>query len=106
MTSCLHLPSSHKLARSIRVAGLSLVAILVVALADARAARGADCASASACSDAAAWQQAIASDFNNKSVWFRASMKQNFILAKQWNDKATFAFHAGDGTAAAWYKAI
>jgi len=32
--------------------------------------------------------------------------KQDFINAKQWGDKATFAFHAGDATAAQWYKGL
>jgi hypothetical protein len=88
------------------VAALSLVAIFVVMLAGSRAARAADCMSASACSDAAVWQQAVAEDSNNKAAWFRATSKQNFIYAKQWGDKATFAFYAGDATAATWYKAI
>ena len=106
MTSIAHWPSGSAMARSVRVAALSLAAIFVVMLAGSRTARAAECMSATACSDAAVWQQAIADDSNRKSVWFRATSKQNFINAYEWNQKATFAFHAGDANAAAVYKAI
>ena len=95
-----------RMSRSIRMAGLVLAAAFMLSLTGAGQARAADCMSASACSDAAVWQQAIASDSNNKAAWFRATSKQNFINAYEWGQKAIFAFHAGDGTAAVWYKAI
>jgi hypothetical protein len=62
--------------------------------------------SPSACSAAAAWQQAVADDSNNKANWFRATSRQNFINAKEWGDKADWAFRSGDAVAAPWYKAI
>jgi hypothetical protein len=105
MTFITHRPSSA-MARSARVAALSLVAIFAVMLAGTRTAQAADCMSATACSDAAVWQQAFAEDSNNKAAWFRATSKQNFIYAKEWGDKATFAFYAGNATAAAWYKGL
>jgi hypothetical protein len=83
-----------------------VMAAFAVSLAGSSKAKAADCMSASACSDAAVWQQAIADDSNNKSRWFRATSTQNFINAYQWNQKATFAFYAGDANAAAVYKAI
>jgi hypothetical protein len=92
--------------KSIRLLALLLVAAFAVSLTASSHARAAECMSATACSDAAVWQQAIADDSNNKSAWFRATSKQNFINAYEWGQKATFAFYAGDGTAAAWYKAI
>lgn len=106
MISITHRRSSFTMARAVRVAALSLFATCVVMLAGSRAAHAADCMSASACSDAAVWQQAVADDSNSKATWFRATSRQNFINAKEWGDKATFAFYAGDATAAAWYKAI
>jgi hypothetical protein len=86
-------------------AGLALAAAFVLSLSTSAQAQ-AECMSAKACSDAAVWQQALAGDSGNKSTWFRATSKQNFINAYEWGQKATFAFHAGDGTAAVWYKAI
>jgi hypothetical protein len=66
----------------------------------------ADCMTAKDCTTAAEWQTAIADDYQNKANWFAEMARQDFINAKQWGDKATFAFYAGDATAAAWYKAI
>jgi hypothetical protein len=86
-------------------ATLLLFVGLLLALAGSAKAK-ADCMTPDACFSAADWQKAVADDSSNKAAWFRAAAAQNFVDAKQWGDKATFAFHAGDATAAAWYKAI
>jgi hypothetical protein len=92
--------------KPVRLLAVVLAAVFAISLTASSRAQAADCMSAGACSDAAVWQQAIADDSANKATWFRATSKQNFINAYEWGQKATFAFHAGDGTAAAWYKAI
>jgi hypothetical protein len=89
-----------------RKVGLLLALAFVTSLAFAGAARAADCTTASVCFSTAESQRAAADDASNKAAWFRATSQQNFINAKQWGDKATFAFHAGNATAAIWYKAI
>jgi hypothetical protein len=88
------------------MAGLVLAAAFVLSLTGAGQARAADCATAQECYNAATWQRAVADDYSNKAAWFREMSRQNFVSAKEWGDKATFAFHAGDATAATWYKAI
>ena len=89
-----------------RKAGLLLALALVTSLAIASGARAADCTTASVCFSTAESQRDAADDASNKAAWFRATSTQNFVNAKQWGDKATFAFHAGDAVAATWYKAI
>jgi hypothetical protein len=95
-----------RMSKSIRMAGLVLAAVFAVSLAASDQARAADCTTANACFTSAEWQNAVANDDSNKAAWFREMSRQNFISAKEWGDKATLAFHAGDATAAAWYKAI
>jgi hypothetical protein len=85
---------------------LAMIAICAAAFAVAGKAQAAECMTPEACYNAAVWQNAVARDYSNKAAWFRATSKQNFIDAKQWSDKAIFAFHAGDAVAATWYKAI
>jgi hypothetical protein len=87
-------------------AGLAIVASFAAALAISARASADECQTATDCYNAATWQRAVASDYSNKAAWFREMSRQNFIDAKQWGDKATFAFHAGDAVAAAWYKGI
>jgi hypothetical protein len=86
--------------------GALILAFFAIWLAGSSQAKADDCMSAKACSDAAIWQQAVVGDLSNKAAWFRATSRQNFIDAKQWGDKATYAFYAGNATAAAWYKGI
>jgi hypothetical protein len=105
-TQQLAAPRSARLWHSFVLGGLLLAVAFLLSLTATAKAQAADCMSARACSDAASWQNAVADDYSNKSTWFRATSRQNFINAKEWGDKATFAFYAGDGTAAAWYKAI
>ena len=90
----------------VRWLALALIATCGLSLAATDKSRAAACMSAEACLDQAHTQTNQAGEFSNKATWFRATSQQNFINAKQWGDKATFAFHAGDATAAAWYKAI
>jgi hypothetical protein len=85
---------------------LTLIALFGVSLATSGKAQAADCMTSDACFSAAAWQRAVAKDEFNRGVWFRTMSQQNFVDAKQWGDKATFAFYAGNATAAAWYKGI
>jgi hypothetical protein len=91
------------LLRATLVLAVGLLIALVVAGAKAQAA---ECMEMESCGNAADWEKAVSDDYSNKAAWFRATSSQNFVNAKQWGDKATFAFHAGDATAAAWYKAI
>lgn len=58
------------------------------------------------CFNAANWQNAVAENYFAEGVFFREYSKNYFVQAAEWNQKATFAFHAGDATAALWYKAI
>jgi hypothetical protein len=90
---------------SFRRMAIVFVAAFAIWLAGTAVAR-ADCMTAKDCLTASEWQTAIAEDYENKAAWFRATSKQNFINSYQWSQKAIFAFHAGDGTAAVWYKAI
>jgi len=86
-------------------AGLLLAVALVMSLATSARAQ-AECMTASACFTSAEWRQAIADDYFNQGVWFREHSKQYFGLAYEWNQKATFYFHAGNATAATWSKAV
>ena len=85
---------------------LGLIAICGTSLVFVGRAQAADCMTPDACYNAAVWQNAVAKDYFNQGVWFREQSKQYFGLAYEWNQKATFAFHAGDAVAATWYKAI
>lgn len=102
----------HALSVGSRASRLALrlaVALFVtfgISLAASQQAQAAECGTSRACFDAAVWQREIARDYFNKGVWFREHSKQHFGQAYEWNQRATFAFHAGDATAAAWYKAI
>lgn len=94
---------SHSVARS----GLMLAVAFVLSLtATTTRAEATDCTTANACFTAAQWERAIANDYFQKGVWFREMSRQNFVSAKEWGDKATFAFYAGDATAAQWYKTL
>jgi hypothetical protein len=97
---------SGRLRHSIALGGLLLAVAFLLSLTATSKAQAADCMTANECVNSAQWLKAIADDYNNKAAWFRATSRQNFINAYEWNQKATFAFHAGDATAAAWYKAI
>jgi hypothetical protein len=92
--------------KPIRLLALLLVAAFAVSLAASSHARAAECTDLEQCLNAGNIQKAVSDDDSNKAAWFRATSKQNFINAYQWNQKAAFAFAAGDATAAAWYKAI
>jgi hypothetical protein len=86
-------------------AGLLLAIAVVMSLATSAKAEAA-CNTANECFTAAEWQQAVADDYFNKGVWFREYSKQYFGLAVEWNQKATWYFHAGNASAAAWSKAV
>lgn len=92
----------YRLVRAIVV----LTVALVGWLAASPRAEAAECMSAKECFNAANWQNAIAQDYFNQGVWFREHSKLYFGYAYEWNQKATFAFHAGDAVAAQWYKAL
>jgi hypothetical protein len=92
--------------RWVHTLGILLGIALAILLVGSSRANAAACADLEACGTAADWEKAISDDYSNKAAWFRATSAQNFVNAKQWGDKATFAFHAGDATAATWYKAI
>ena len=64
------------------------------------------CNSAQDCFTAEKWERALANDYQNKGNFFHGWSVNYFGQAYEWNQKATFAFHAGDATAATWYKAI
>jgi hypothetical protein len=89
-----------------RKAGMLLALAFVTSLAFGGAAQAADCTTASVCFSTAESQRDAADVASNKAAWFAEMARQNFVDAKQWGDKATYAFHAGNATAAAWYKAI
>jgi hypothetical protein len=97
---------SARLSHSFIRSGLLLAIALLLSLTATAKAQAADCMTADECVNSAQWLKGIANDYNNKAAWFRATSRQNFINAYEWNQKATFAFHAGDATAATWYKAI
>ncbi len=78
----------------------SLIWLIPAAKADAA------CASATDCANAATWQNAVADSFHNQGLFFQGVAQTDFVNAKQWYDKATYAYYAGDANAAAWYKAI
>ena len=92
--------------KSIRLLALLLAAAFAVSLTASSHARAAECMDLEECLNAGNVQKAISDDYSNRAAWFRATSRQNFINAYEWNQKATFAFHNGDANAAAWYKAI
>ena len=89
----------------IRTVALALVGAISMSL-TASAKAQAECMTPDACYNSAVWQKAVAKDYFNKGVWFREHSKQFFGLAYEWNQKATWYFHAGNATAAAWSKAV
>lgn len=92
--------------RLVKYGGLLLACAVAVLLSTGARAQAAECVELEECHTAGTWQKAVSDDYSNKAAWFRATSRQNFIYAYEWNQKAAFAFHAGDATAAAWYKAL
>lgn len=86
-------------------AGLALAAAFVLSLSTSAQAQ-AECMTAKDCFNAANWQNAVANQYSSEGNYFREYSKHYFVQAAEWNQKATFAFYAGDATAALWYKAI
>jgi hypothetical protein len=85
---------------------LALAGIFLISAIASAKAGAAGCTELEDCLNAGNIQKAVSDDDSNRAAWFRATSKQHFIDAYEWNQKATFAFHAGDATAAVWYKAI
>jgi hypothetical protein len=98
-------PKSGRLLRTAARAGLLVLVALTLSL-TATAKAEAQCMSAKDCLNAATWQHAVADNYAAEGNFFRGYATHYFALAYEWNQKATFAFHAGDANAAAWYKAI
>ena len=101
--------NAHRLTtgRKSRVLAGALVALMIAVLGSlATSARAqAACTSAKSCFDAAQGQTIVAKDYFNKGVWFREHARQHFGEAYNWNEKARFAFAAGNPDAA-WAKAV
>jgi hypothetical protein len=91
--------------RRLAFGGVLLAIAFALSLAFSAHAQGA-CMNARDCVNAANWQNAFADQYHREGVFFQAISRDYFGKAYEWGQKATFAFHAGDGTAAAWYKAI
>jgi hypothetical protein len=104
-TNRLQAGGAGQLVRLVKYGGLLLACAVAVLLSTGARAEASNCTDLEECQTAATWEKALADDYSNKSAWFREMSRQNFVSAKEWGDKATWAFHSGD-TAAVWYKAI